>query len=171
MLTPVRREVLVLGKYLSALVSATIIFGLGTVVLYLLTFLPLGMSGLSQHLFQGPGLGHLIVYAGISALACAGYGAVFLLAGLLLRNPVVAAVIIWFWESASFLLPAFLKKFSVTFYLQSLYPVPLPMEVFEFVADPVSPWLSIPGLLIFTILVLVVASLKARRMEIAYGGE
>jgi len=171
LLTPVRREVLVVGKYLSALFSAGIVFAVGTVVLYLLLFLPLGMSGLSQHLFHGPGLGHLVAYVGIAILACAGYGSVFLLAGLLMRNPVVAAVIIWGWESINFLLPAFLKKFSVTFYLQSLYPVPLPMDLLAVVADPISPWLSVPGLLFFTIFVLVIASLKARWMEIAYGEE
>jgi ABC-type transport system involved in multi-copper enzyme maturation permease subunit len=171
LLTPVRREVLVLGKYISAFLSAGVIFATGTVAIYLLLFLPLGLRGLSQHLFQGPGLGHLVAYVGIVVLACAGYGSVFLLAGLLMRNPVVAAVLLWGWESINIILPAFLKKFSVTFYLQSLYPVPLPMKVLELVGDPISPWLSVPGLLLFTIFVLFIASIKARWMEISYGGE
>ena len=171
LLTPVRREVLVVGKYLSALLSASILFAIGTVVLYVLIFLPLGMGGLTRHLFQGVGFGHLLTYVGISVLATAGYGAVFLLLGLLMRNPVVAAVLIWGWEWANFFLPAFLKKFSVVFYLQSLYPVPLPMQLLAVVADPVSPWLSIPGLILFIAFLLFLASLKARWMEIAYGGE
>lgn len=171
LLTPVRREVLVAGKYLSALVAACAVFALATVALFLLTFIPWGFGELTRFLFQGPGLGNLVAYAGIAVLGCAGYGAVFLLMGLFFRNPVVAAVIIWGWEGINFLLPPLLKKFSVVFYLQSLYPVPLPTELVSVLSEPVSAWLSVPGLLIFTALVLALAGWRARRMEINYGGD
>lgn len=171
LLTPVRREVLVVGKYLSALIAACAVFAVATVGIYLATFAAWGFGPLSRFLFQGPGFGNLVAYIGIAILGCTGYGALFLLAGLFFRNPVVAAVIIWLWEFANFLLPPLLKKFSVIFYLQALYPVPLPTESFELLADPVPAWLSVPGLLLFTAFVLALAGWRARRMELGYGGD
>ena len=170
-LTPVRREVLVAGKYLAAMVTAMAVFSVATVALYLLMLLPWGFGHLSDHLFQGPGLGQLVSYVGIALLACIGYGAVFLLAGLFVRNPVVLAVLIWGWESINVLLPAMLKKVSVIFYLRSLYPVPMPEELISLAADPISPWWSVPGLMLFTVIVLAVASWRAKNMEIAYGDD
>lgn len=170
-LAPVRRQVLVLGKFLAAWIAGAITFATSTALIYLLCFLPLGMSGLSRHLFQGPGLGHLLIYVGISILAIGGYGSIFLLAGLFLRNPVVAGVLIFGWESINLFLPALLKKFSVIYYLQSLYPVPLPQALLAIVAEPLSPWLTVPGLLLFMALLLALASWRARRMEINYGDD
>ncbi len=43
-----------------------------------------------------PGLSHLLWYCAAAALACLGYGSVFLAAGLLLRNPIIPAVVILF---------------------------------------------------------------------------
>ena len=148
-----------------------IVFLVATTCLYTLTFAPLGLGELSRHLFQGSGLGHLLAYVGVSVLACAGYGAVFLLMGLVMRNPVVAGVFIWGWEAIHFLLPALLKKLSVIYYLKALYPVPLPDRVLSVVEDPISPWLAVPGLLVFTAGVLFVSGWLARRLEISYGGE
>ena len=68
-------------------------------------------------------------------------------------------------------LPAILKKFSVIFYLQSLVPVPLNDGPFAIIADPVSAWLAVPGLLLFTALMLIAAGLRTRRMEIAYASD
>jgi ABC-type transport system involved in multi-copper enzyme maturation permease subunit len=169
LLTPVRREVLVLGKYLSALLTSVAVFSAATGALYLLIFLPLGASGLSRHFFHGPGFGLLLTYLGIAALACAGYGALFLLVGLVARNPVVAAVLLLLWESWNGILSAALKKFSVIFYLESLYPVPLASDMFEILAEPVSAWVSVPGLVVFTTVILGFCSFRASRMEVSYG--
>ncbi len=171
LLTPVRRETLVVGKYLTALAAACAVFALATAALFAFTFVPWGVGELFRFLFQGPGLGNLVAYTGIAVLGCAGYGAVFLLMGLFFRNPVVAAVIIWGWEAINFLLPPLLKKVSVIFYLQSLYPVPLPAGIVTVLGDPISAWISVPGFLVFTALVLALASFRARRMEISYGGD
>lgn len=171
LLTPVRREVLVAGKFFAALIASIVVFSIATVALYILAFMPWGVGEVSRHLFQGPGLGDLLSYVGIAALASTGYGAVFLLAGVMLRNPVVAAVIIWSWEAANFILPVLLKKISVIFYLEALYPVPLPTEVFAVIADPISPFLAIFGLLVFTVAVLAVAAFQVKRMEVNYGDD
>ncbi|MCP4594781.1 MAG: ABC transporter permease [bacterium] len=171
-LTPVRREILVVGKYLSALFAGCGTYLVSTAALYVLTCLPWGVREASRYLFQGPGLGNLAAYLGIAVLACAGYGAVFLLAGLFFRNPVIPAFLVFCWEFINFLLPAFLKKVSVIFYLQALYPIPTEVKsLLAVIADPPRVWVSIFGLLIFTVLVLGAACWRARAMEVAYGGE
>ena len=171
-LTPVRRWVLVAGKYFSALISSCAVFAVSTTALFVLTCLPWGPSETSRYILQGPGLGNLLAYVGISLLGCVGYGAVFLLVGLFFKNAIIPAALIWGWEAINFLLPPLLKKFSVIFYLRSLYPIPLPEGFIEVVvSQPISPWISVPGLLIFTALVLAFAGWRARHMEISYGGE
>lgn len=171
-LTPVRRWVLVVGKYCSALISAFAVFTVSTTMLFVLTCLPWGLGATSRYIFDGPGLGNLVTYVGIAILGCIGYGAVFLLVGLFFRNAIVPAFFIWGWEMINIFLPALLKKLSVIYYLRSLYPIPLPEGFIEvIVAKPTSPWVSVPGLIVFTVLVLTFAGWRARRMEINYGGE
>ena len=171
-LTPVRRWVLVVGKYCSALLSAFAVFTVSTSALFVLTCIPWGMGATARYVFDGPGLGNLAAYVGIAILGCIGYGAVFLLVGLFFRNAIVPAFFIWGWEAINFVLPPLLKKFSVIYYLRSLYPIPLPEGFLEtVVSEPTSPWISVPGLMVFTALVLAFAGWRARRMEINYGGE
>ncbi len=171
-LTPVRRWVLVVGKYCSALLSTFVVFTVSTTALFVLTCIPWGPGATARYIFDGPGLGNLTAYVGIAILGCIGYGAVFLLVGLFFKNAIVPAAMIWGWEAINFLLPPLLKKASVIYYLRSLYPIPLPKGFIEvMVAEPTSPWISTPGLLIFTALVLAFAGWRARHMEINYGGE
>lgn len=169
-LSPVRREVLVVGKYLSGLAAAIILFLMTTIGSVFFIYLA-GYPSSTQFLMNGPGLGQVFTYMGITVLACVGYGAVFLVIGLFFRNPIVPALIVFGLEAINFLLPPVLKKISVIHYLQSLAPVPMSEGPFAVVAEPTPAWLAIPGLIIFTLLVLVVASIRIRRMEIRYGGE
>ncbi|MEM1201610.1 MAG: hypothetical protein AAGN66_00125 [Acidobacteriota bacterium] len=171
LLTPVRREALVVGKYVSALASIAAVYGVSTLLLYVITMSPWGLGEASRFLFQGPGLSNLLSYVGISILACVGYGALFLLAGLVFRNPVITAALIWGWEFINFLLPAWLKKISVVFYLKSLLPIPLSEGQFSVMADPIPAWISVPGLMLFTALLLILACWRMRRMEVTYAGD
>ena len=75
------------------------------------------------------------------------------------------------WEAANLLLPPLLKRFSVVFYLQSLYPVPLTRSLFEVVVEPPPAWIAIAGGILVTGLVLAFAGWRVRRMEVSYGGE
>ena len=59
-------------------------------------------------------------------LACVGYGAFFLVAGMLFRNPILPAAAILIWEAINPFLPGVLKQFSVIYYLKSLCPVDIP---------------------------------------------
>ncbi len=170
-LSAVRRDVLMAGKYISGLVTSVILFTLVTVVCMLLIFFPHFYSASVRFFLDGPGLVQLFTYAGITILACIGYGAFFLIVGLFFRNPIIPALLLYGWEWLNFLLPPLLKKVSVIHYLNSLVPVPVSEGPFAVVAEPTPAWLSVPGLLIVTVLVLVVAGSRIRRMEIRYGGD
>jgi len=167
-LSPVRREVLVAGKYLSGLLASMLLFVTTTVVSMLLLYLP---TGGGAYLMSGAGLNQLLTYAGITALACLGYGAFFLVVGLFFRNPIIPALIMYGWEWLNFLLPPVLKKISVIHYLNSLSPIPVNEGPFAILVEPTPAWISVPGLLFVTAMVLGLASLQIRRMEIRYGGE
>jgi len=171
LLCPVRREIVVIGKYLSGVVLNFTIFGISTILSYFLLFAPSGWAAIEGFILNGPGAGHLFAYLGVTLLACIGYGSVFLLVGLGFRNPIIPAVLILGWEWINFLLPPFLKQFSVIYYLESLCPVPIPEGPITILAEPASFWLAVPGLIGVTLLVLVVASLRIRHVEISYGEE
>jgi ABC-type transport system involved in multi-copper enzyme maturation permease subunit len=170
-LAPVRREVLVVGKYLSGLVATVTLFGISTLGSLALIYFGLYPAQSVEYFFNGPGFGQALTYTGITALACVGYGAVFLIVGLYFRNPIIPALLIYGWEWINFLLPPLLKKASVIHYLNSLAPVPPPPGPFAVLADPTPAWISVPSLLVFTALTLVLAGLHSRRQEISYAGE
>ena len=171
LLSPVRREVLVAAKYISGLTTALILFVTMTAISLFFLFVPLGYSGAMTQLFDGHGLNQVLTYLGITVLACIGYGAVFLVIGLFFRNPIIPAVVLYGWEFINFLLPPMLKKLSVIHYLHSLNPVPIQDGPFAIVAEPTSAWMTIPGLVLVTIAVLTMASVRIRHMEIKYGSE
>ena len=170
-LSAVRREVLVTGKYLSGLVTSVLLFTSVTIVCMLLMFFPHFYSASMRFFFEGQGLTQLFTYAGITVLACVGYGAFFLVVGLFVRNPIIPALLLYGWEWLNFLLPPLLKKISVIHYLNSLVPVPITEGPFAVIAEPTPAWISVPGLLIVTALVLIAAGTRIRRMEIRYGSD
>jgi ABC-type transport system involved in multi-copper enzyme maturation permease subunit len=167
----VRREVLVVGKYISGLATSIILFTATTVVAMLLLYFPHFYSQSVRYFTEGRGLAQLLTYAGITILACVGYGAFFLVVGLFVRNPIIPALVLYGWEWLNFLLPPLLKKVSVIHYLNSLVPVPLSEGPFAVVADPTPAWIAIPSMLGVTILVLVLAAYRIRHMEIRYGSD
>jgi hypothetical protein len=72
------------------------------------------------------------------------------------------------WEAMNFLLPPFLKKVSVIYYLESLCPVPVSLGPIGIPADAPSPWLAIPGLFLLTAVLLAISAWKIKRLEISY---
>jgi len=170
-LSAVRRDVLVVGKYVSGLVTSIVLFTGTTVVAMLLLYLPHFYSQSLRYFTEGRGLSQILTYAGITMLACVGYGAFFLVVGLFVRNPIIPAVLLYGWEWLNFLLPPLLKKISVIHYLNSLVPVQLSEGAFAVVADPTPAWIAIPSMLLVTLLVLVLAAYRIRHMEIRYGND
>jgi len=175
LLAPVRREVLLAGKYLAGVIVTAAIFCSGTALSLAALLVHVPRAATEQYLFASGGLGHVLAYVGTAALACVGYGAVFLLMSFLFRNPVVPAALVLAWESMNPFLPSLLKKFSVIFYLQSLCPVPAQVRgdwsFLAVITEPTPAYLAVPGLLLVTLAGLWLATRKVRRLEINYGTE
>jgi len=177
-LAPVRREVLLLGKYCAGLIASAVIFGSGAVLSFV-ALLAYQTSADLQAYWQTEALYHGTWYVISAMLGCVGYGSVFLAAGLLLRNPIIPALVMLLWESINGFLPDLLQKLSILHYVQSICPVPPPMDpnvppLLRLVlapAPPTSAWVAILGVLGVTALVLYVASRAVRRLEINYGTE
>lgn len=170
-LAPLRREVLVVGKYISGLIVSGVLFGLSTAGALLFLYLAKGYPANIEDIVNGPGGREVLSYLGITWLACAGYGAVFLVIGLFFRNPIIPALMAYGWEWINFLLPPVLKKISIIHYLHSLMPVPISEGPFAVIAEPTPTWIAIPGLLLTIVVVMLLAGLRIRRMEIRYGNE
>ena len=175
LLAPIRREVLLAGKYLAGVVMTTAIFCTGTALSLILLLLHFHPSIVQQYLYGNGGLRHVLAYVGTTALACVGYGGVFLVMGFLFRNPVIPAALVLIWESLNPFLPAVLKKVSIIFYLQSLCPVQPPAQgdfaFLAILAEPTPAYLAVAGLLLVTAVSLWIAALQVRKLEINYGTE
>lgn len=132
-----------------------------------------------QYLYANHGLEHAGIYAGVTVLACLGYGAFFMIAGMLFRNPLIPAAAILIWEGINPFLPALLKQLSIIHYLKSLCPVDVPVQpgtpallaLLVSNSDPVSAPVAILGVLILAALALYVSGMQVRRLEINYTTE
>lgn len=178
LLAPARRETLLAGKFMAGLIASMIIFGGGACLAFAALIWP--HDPLEVRLYwESGGLGHAFWYGTAAALGCVGYGSVFLAAGLMVRNPIVPAAVLLVWESAQGILPQVLQKFSILYYLQSLCPVPPPLDddvpvLIRLLAAPAAPAsrpAAILGILMLTALVLWLASRAVRRLQISYGAE
>lgn len=175
LLAPVRRGVLLAGKFLAGWMAAAAIFSGGALLAFAAMLWPhLGAEGAAY--WQGPGPAHALRYALAAAAGCAGYGSLFLAASLWIRNPIVPAAVLLIWEAARGFLPPLLQKLTVLYYLESLCPVPAPLDpeipallrLLLEPAAPLNPWLAAAGLALFTTLVLRAAAAGVRRLEINY---
>jgi ABC-type transport system involved in multi-copper enzyme maturation permease subunit len=176
-LAPIRREVLLAGKFLAGVIATCLIFTTSTVLQIAGLYLSHGWRVFSDYLINGNGISHIAAYLGATVLACIGYGSIFLAAGVVFRNPLIPAAVILVWESINSILPSLLQKFSVIYYLKSLCPIQIIPESGGFFAmlsinvDPMPPYIAVPGLLLVSAAVLVAASFQVRRMEINYATE
>jgi ABC-type transport system involved in multi-copper enzyme maturation permease subunit len=170
-LSPVRRDVLLVGKFLGGLLTASTLFVAGFSLSFFFIYWPHGNTG-QFFVFHGPGLGQLGAYVGVTILACIGYGAVFLALSLLLRNPIIPAAIVLGWETFSPILPSLVQRVSITYYLKQLCPVAIPADgilaLFTVVSEPVSTFAAVLGPIVLAIVVLFFATRIARKLEISY---
>jgi ABC-type transport system involved in multi-copper enzyme maturation permease subunit len=170
LLAPMRREVLIAGKFLAGALLAVVIFGAGVLASYVIMFGHFDAG--REFMLSAKGLAQLRDYLLLVVMGCVGYSAVFLAMSLVFRNPVITPLLLFLWEGANGILPAWLKRFSVTYYLKPLFPVELPVEgisgLFTVVAEPTPVWLAVWGMLAFAVLVLAYACWKIRRYEISY---
>jgi ABC-type transport system involved in multi-copper enzyme maturation permease subunit len=170
-LSPVRREVLIAGKFLAGLISSVMIFGVSIFLAFAFIYGHFGPAG-RTYVFSGPGLGQLVAYLSVTALACLGYGSVFLALSLVFKNPILPGIVVLLWEMFHAVLPPLLQKLTIGFYLKQLCPVSVPpvgvMALFTVVAEPVSAYAAVPGLLGLCAAILLFAFWKIRKFEISY---
>ena len=177
-LAPARRDVLLAGKYGAGLIASTVIFGGGALLCFAAMIWPHDAFEVQAY-WQSAGIAHAFWYTAAAVLGCVGYGSVFLAAGLLLRNPIIPAAVLLAWESINGFLPEILQKLSVLHYLQSLCPVPAPMDkdappLVQLLLSPAAPASrpgAIAGLIAVTLLVLWIARAAIRRMQVSYGAD
>ncbi len=174
LLSPVRREILLLAKFAAGAISALILFGTAIIADFALIYVAYGPAG-QDYVFNGAGMGQLQAYLAIAVLACLGYGAVFLLLSMMFRNPTPAALLVFAWEAINPVMPSLLQKISVASYLRHLMPVTIPGEgIFALLTvetEPVSAWIASLGLLVLIAVVLTYSCIRIRRLEIRYTTE
>jgi hypothetical protein len=173
-LVPVRKEVLVVGKFLAGVVISVALFETAVLACFYLIYERFGATGRS-YIFDGPGLSQLGSYLLVTALACLGYGAVFLALSLLFKNPIIPGAMLMGWEAVAPIFPSWAQHLSVTFYLKHLCPVKLPVEgplaIFTVVAEPVAPFIAVFGLICLTVAILVLSCFLIHRLEVTYTAE
>ena len=178
LLTPTRREVLLAGKYAAGLLATVVIFTSSTALQWLALLWQFDHAAVADFL-AATGWSQFSSYLTVTALACVGYGSVFLAVGMLFRNPIIPTAAVLLWEGINPFLPAALKKISMIYYLQSLCPVAAAPDqevpgLVHLLIAPVQPAtrpVAILSIVILTFVVLVVAARLSRRMEINYGTE
>jgi ABC-type transport system involved in multi-copper enzyme maturation permease subunit len=174
LLSPVRREVLLLSKFAAGSATALLLFVTATLADFALTYLPFGAAG-RDYLFNGPGIEQLEAYVLIIVLGCLGYGAVFLLLSMMFKNPTPGALLFLGWEAVNPVLPSLLQKFSVASYLRHLMPVNIGAKgliaVLTVETEPVAGWVATLGLLLLITAVLLYSCYRIRTLEIRYTTE
>jgi hypothetical protein len=153
LLAPLPRIVLVVGKYLGGVLSAALILVFTTSLTYVLIYLPHGSAGV-QLMLSGKGVSNLASYVLI-----------------VVKNPMVPAVLFLGWETLTPFLPTFLKVLSFVHYLVSFAPVPVSLGAFALLAKPVPWWIAFLALIVSSAMLVFFASRVARRLEVTYSAD
>lgn len=178
-LAPVRREVVLAGKFLAGLAAAALIFLISVAAQVVVLGSQLSAPARAEFLAVQHGWHQILVYFAITLLACLAYGAFFCAAGLFTKNPILPAAILLVWEAANPFLPALLKKFSIIYYLNALLPTRLnagpgtPALFSLLISDPdaLAPLWATLGLLLVATALLACAARRVRRLELDYTAE
>ncbi|MCL5282638.1 MAG: hypothetical protein M1376_22355 [Planctomycetes bacterium] len=178
LLTPTRREVLLAGKYAAGLLATVVIFTSSTALQWLALLGQFNPTAVANFL-ASTGWDQFSSYLAVTALACVGYGSVFLAVGLLFRNPIIPIAVVLLWEGVNPFLPAALRKISMIYYLQSLCPmsaapgqdVPPLVRLLISPVQPATRSVAVLSIVILTGVVLVAAARLSRRMEINYSDD
>jgi len=115
---PVRRGAVVVGKYLAYLMCTALVVLPSVMVVY---FLMVPFRQVPSSFIP------LVIDLGVLGLGLAAYGALFALVGTAIRRPLmVGLVFIFGWELVTLVMPGYLKRFTLAYYLQTLVPHSMP---------------------------------------------
>ena len=119
---PVPRGAVLVGKYLAYLVCAGLLVLPSVMLVFFLVTPLLGGS-------IGAGFPDLLKDLALLAAALAVYGALFALVGALFRRPLLTGLVFIFgWEPIVIVVPGYMKRFTVSYYLQGLVPHAMPQD-------------------------------------------
>ena len=111
---------MLLGKYLAYLACTTLVVLPSVMIVY---FLLVPFRDVARS-FPA-----LMTDLGLLAVGIAAYGALFTLVGAWLKRPlVVGLVYIFGWEQFAMLMPGYLRRFTIAYYLQALVPHAMPAD-------------------------------------------
>jgi ABC-type transport system involved in multi-copper enzyme maturation permease subunit len=148
---PVPRGAVLLGKYLAYLVCTTLVVLPSVMIVYFL-LVPFGQIGASFL--------QLLTDLAILAAGLAAYGALFAWVGTLVKRPLLVGLIFAFgFEQVVLLMPGYLKRFTLAYYLQGLVPHAMPSEGVVSLLQAVFRESPAPMTAIFWLLFALVASL------------
>ena len=156
---PIQRGAVLVGKYLAYLVCTALVALPSVMIVYFLLVPFREMSGSFVPLVKD---------LGILAIGLAVYGALFALIGALLKRPLLVGLVFAFgWEQVALLMPGYLKRFTVAYYLQGLVPHAMPSDGAMSLLETVFRDVPSAGASLFWLLVALAASLylAARTVE------
>ena len=159
---PVRRSAVLIGKYL-AYVACTTLMVLPAVMIVYFLVVPFGEVPASFR--------WLMTDLALLAAGLAVYGALFALVGAVMKRPLLVGLIFAFgWEQVAMLVPGYLRRFTVAYYLQALVPHAMPSEgigalVNAVFSDSPSLLLSLTGLTVVLAGSLYLATMAVERRE------
>ncbi len=118
---PISRGAVFAGKYLAYLACTVLVVLPSVMLIYLLLVAGRGGLGSSFPAFAAD--------LGLIGVGLAVYGAFFGLLGTRLRHPLVIGLVFAFgWEPGVLLIPGYLRKFTIAYYLQALVPQAAPSD-------------------------------------------
>ena len=119
---PVPRGAVLVGKYFAYLACTSLVV-LPSVMLAFFLVVPVGGGSI------GRAFPSLPVDLGLLAVGLAAYGAVFAFIGTWLRRPLVVGLVFAFcWEQVALIVPGYLRRLTVAYYLQALAPHAMPED-------------------------------------------
>jgi ABC-2 type transport system permease protein len=119
---PIPRGAVLVGKYLAYVVTTVFVVLPSVVILYLLV-VPLAHGSLAES-FPA-----LLKDLGLLGVGLASYGALFALIGAFFKYPLVTGLVFAFgWEQIALVLPGYLRRLTLAYYLQSLVPHAMPQD-------------------------------------------
>jgi ABC-type transport system involved in multi-copper enzyme maturation permease subunit len=162
---PIPRGAVLVGKYLAFLVCTALLVLPSAVIVYFVLS-PLGGGSIGE---QFPSL---LADIGMLAVGLAAYGALFAFVGARIKRPLVVGLVFTFgWEPGILIVPGYLKRVSVAFYLQALVPHAMPsdesvvggiLQLFNEIPPLATSLASLAGI---TVVALWLASRAARTRE------
>ena len=117
---PLRRGGVLLGKYLAYIVCTTLVVLPSVMIVY---FLLVPVADIAR------GFRALVIDLGLLAIGIAAYGALFTMIGAWMKRPLVVGLIYVFgWEQMAMLMPGYLRRGTIAYYLQALVPHAMPAD-------------------------------------------